>query len=91
VSALERAERARAAALVAPALGVTLVFFLLPFAFKAAMSLWTRTPQGIEATWTLGNYAEFFARPALRQGLWSSLQIAGFVTLLSVLLAYPLA
>jgi spermidine/putrescine transport system permease protein len=57
----------------------------------AAMSLWTRTSQGIESTWTLGNYAEFFTRPALRQGLWNSLQIAGLVTLLSVLLASPLA
>jgi spermidine/putrescine transport system permease protein len=91
VSPLDRAERARAAFLVAPALLFTLVFFLLPFAYMAAMSLWARTPQGIEATWTLANYADFFARPALRQGLWNSLQIAGTVTVLSVVLAYPLA
>jgi ABC-type sugar transport system permease subunit len=91
VSPLDQAERARAAFLVAPAL--RLHAGLLPAAVRLhrAMSLWTRTPQGVEATWTLANYADFFARPALRQGLWNSLQIAGTVTVLSVLLAYPLA
>jgi spermidine/putrescine transport system permease protein len=88
---LARAETARAAALVAPALLFTIAFFLLPFAFMAAMSLWTRTPQGIEATWTLQNYADFFGRASLREGLWNSLEIAGTVTAISVLLAYPFA
>jgi spermidine/putrescine transport system permease protein len=88
---LTRAERARAAGLVAPALLWTLAFFLLPFALMAAMSLWERTPQGIERTWTLANYVHFFGTPALRSGLVNSLEIAAVVTALSVLLAYPLA
>lgn len=84
-------ERGRAAALVAPALAFTLVFFLLPFAFMVAMSFWERTPQGIARTWTLANYAHFFGTEALRRGLTNSLEIAAVVTALSVLLAYPLA
>jgi spermidine/putrescine transport system permease protein len=88
---LQDAERRRAAGLVAPALLWTLAFFLLPFAFMAAMSFWQRTPRGIEPTWTLANYAGFFGSPALREGLWNSLEIAAVVTALSVVLAYPLA
>jgi spermidine/putrescine transport system permease protein len=88
---LHGSERARAAGLVAPALAWTLAFFLLPFAFMAAMSLWQRTPQGIQRTWTLTHYADFFTTPALRAALWNSLEIAATVTVLSGLLAYPLA
>jgi spermidine/putrescine transport system permease protein len=88
---LRAADRARAAGLVAPALLWTLAFFLAPFAFMAAMSLWERTPQGIERTWTLANYAHFFGTPALRTGLVNSLEITAIVTVLSVVLAYPLA
>lgn len=85
------AERTRAAGLVAPALGFTLVFFVLPFAFMAAMSLWERTPEGLARTWTAANYAHFFGTPALRAGLVNSLEIALTVTAISLLLAYPLA
>ena len=88
---LSGAERVRAAGLVAPALVFTLAFFLLPFAFMAAMSFWQRTSQGIEQTWTLANYGDFFGAPALRAGLRNSLEIAAIVTALSVVLAYPLA
>jgi spermidine/putrescine transport system permease protein len=83
--------RLRGWALVAPALVWTAAFFVVPFLFMAAMSLWTRTAQGIERSWTLENYAGFFGRPALVQGLWNSLEITAIVTVLSVLLAYPLA
>jgi spermidine/putrescine transport system permease protein len=88
---LRAADRARAAGLVAPAMLWTLAFFLAPFAFMAAMSLWERTPQGIERTWTLASYAHFFGTPALRTGLVNSLEITATVTVLSVVLAYPLA
>jgi spermidine/putrescine transport system permease protein len=69
----------------------TLVFFVLPLGFIAAMSLWARTPEGIVRTWNLANYAAFFGNPSLREGLWNSLEITATVTALSVLLAYPLA
>jgi spermidine/putrescine transport system permease protein len=86
-----RRERLRGWALVAPALVWTAAFFVVPFLFMAAMSLWTRTAQGIERTWTFENYAGFFGRPALVQGLWNSVEITAMVTVLSVALAYPLA
>lgn len=88
---LARTERARAAALVGPAVAFTLVFFFLPFAFMTAMSFWERTPRGIVATWSFGNYAHFVGTPALLQGLANSVEIALIVTVVSILLAYPLA
>lgn len=90
-AASERAGRARALALAAPALLWTAGFFLAPFAYVVALSFWTRTPEGIVASWTLANYADFFGRPALRAGLGNSLEIAAIVTALSVALAWPLA
>ena len=74
-----------------PALLWTLVFFVLPLACMVAMSLWTRTPTGIAHDWTLANYAAFFSKPAYFQGLVNSLEITAVVTVVSVLLAYPLA
>ncbi len=86
-----RRERAKAFAFVLPALLWTMAFFLLPFAFMLAMSLWQRLGGRIVASWTLENYRNFFARPHFVEGLTNSLEITVTVTLLSVLFAYPLA
>ncbi len=86
-----RRERATAFAFVLPALLWTVAFFLLPFAFMLAMSLWQRLGGRIVASWTLENYRSFFARPHFVEGLTNSLEITVTVTLLSVLFAYPLA
>ncbi len=86
-----RRERLRGFGFVLPALLWTLAFFLLPFAFMVAMSLWERVGGRIVASWTLDNYRDFFARPHLVEGLTNSLEITVTVTVMSVLLAYPLA
>ncbi len=86
-----RRERVKAFAFVLPALLWTTAFFLLPFAFMLAMSLWQRLGGRIVASWTLENYRNFFARPHFVEGLTNSLEITVTVTLLSVLFAYPLA
>lgn len=88
---LERADRRKAWGFVLPALLWTVAFFVLPFLFMAAMSLWQRGALGIVRTWTLDNYARFLAEDALLRGLTNSLKITLVVTALSVLLAYPLA
>lgn len=77
--------------LALPALVWTLACFVLPLCVMLAVSLWTRTPQGIEHTWTMANYAAFFAKAAYFQGLTNSLEITAIVTVLSVVLAYPFA
>ena len=69
----------------------TLAFFVVPFACMVAMSLWQRTGAGLVRTWDLQNYASFFARPHFVEGLANSLEITVTVTVVSALLAYPLA
>jgi len=88
---LERAEQRRGWLLAAPALLWTTAFFLLPFVCMAILSLWTRQGRELIASWTLDNYLAFFERAHLFKGLLVSLQITGVVTLVSLLLAWPLA
>jgi len=86
-----RTERRKALGFVLPALAWTLAFFVVPFAFMAAMSLWQRTGSGIVRTWSAENYLAFLGKPHFVEGLTNSLEITATVTLLAVLLAYPLA
>ncbi|MBD9449414.1 ABC transporter permease [Rhizobium sp. RHZ01] len=88
---LEDAERRKAWGFVAPALVWTIVFFVVPFLFMAAMSLWAQQGGSIVRVWNLGNYIAFFEKDALFRGLTNSLEITAIVTALSILLAYPLA
>jgi spermidine/putrescine transport system permease protein len=89
--AVEARERRRALALVAPAALWTLAFFAAPFVAMALVSLRPLPPEGEAAAWGLGAYAAFLAQPALVGALRASLEITAVVTVLSVLLAYPLA
>ncbi|EJL49673.1 ABC-type spermidine/putrescine transport system, permease component I [Rhizobium sp. CF122] len=88
---LEDAERRKGWGFVAPALVWTIVFFVAPFLFMAAMSLWAQQGGSIVRVWNLGNYIAFFEKDALFRGLTNSLEITAIVTVLSILLAYPLA
>ncbi|PWE57348.1 spermidine/putrescine ABC transporter permease [Metarhizobium album] len=88
---LENADRRKAWGFVAPALVWTVAFFVVPFLFMAAMSLWSRQGREIVRAWNLDNYLRFFGENALLKGLSNSLEITLTVTVLSVLLAYPLA
>ncbi|MER9074619.1 ABC transporter permease [Mesorhizobium sp. M0904] len=74
-------------ALVTPALGWTLLFFVLPFVAMAVSSLTAHEGGGF----TLSNYSQFFANPSYWQAMVNSLQVTAIVTIISVLLAYPFA
>ena len=76
---------------VAPALLWTAALFVVPFAVMAAMSL--ATLEGRDLVWGLSfaNYAEIASQPFLRRAVVVSLEITLTVTVVSVLLAYPLA
>ncbi len=77
--------------LVLPA-GLWLVaFFAAPMALMAAVSLWSREKGKIVPSWDLDNYQRFFEKSYFSQGLLNSLEITAIVTVLSILLAYPLA
>ncbi len=84
-------ERSRGFGFVLPALLWTMAFFVLPFAFMVVMSLWRRTGTELVRTWNLDNYVSFFAKSHFLQGLVNSLEITILVTVISILLAYPLA
>lgn len=88
---LEDSDRKKAWGFVLPGLVWTVAFFVVPFLFMVAMSLWTRTGQAIVRSWNFDNYLRFFQENALLKGLSNSLEITAIVTVLSVLLAYPLA
>jgi len=55
------------------------------------MSLWHRIGGKIVATWNLDNYVEFLSKPHLVKSLVNSIEISLSVTVISIVLAYPLA
>lgn len=73
-----------------PILWVAL-FLLLPYVLMFAHSFWTVRDGVIVHDWNLGNYAALLHNPLYWQVLLRTARIAGSVTLLSVLLGYPLA
>jgi len=91
MTTLEQTDRRKAWGFVAPALIWTVAFFVVPFLFMTAMSLWSRQGRDIVKVWNIDNYLRFFSESALLKGLTNSLEITLTVTVLSVLLAYPLA
>ena len=70
---------------VSPALGWTLVFFVLPFAAMLMISFYPQDGSGP----SLAAYAQFFASPSYYYALFNSLEVTALVTVISILLAYP--
>lgn len=84
-------QRSKGWGFVAPALIWTLAFFVVPFLVMGAMSL--ATLDGRTLVWGLSfdNYASLTERRFLWRAIVVSLEITATVTVVSVLLAYPLA
>lgn len=78
-------------AFVVPALLWTLAFFIIPFAVMVMYSLWQRAGTSLVKTWNFENYASFFEKSHFVAGLINSLEITALVTVISIVLAYPLA
>lgn len=84
--------RAYKLAISAPPLLWVGAFLLVPYGLMFAYSFWAVTPaQTIAHVWDLANYAELFRVPMYPNVLFRSMRIAGAVTLLALLLGYPLA
>lgn len=81
----------RGAMLALPALLWTLVFFVVPLAVMAVYSLMKRSGGRLVADFGLDNYVRFFTQGSLGEAFWVSLEISVLTTVISVLLAYPLA
>lgn len=76
---------------VAPALLWTLAFFVVPFVVMGAMSLATLEGRTLVWSLSLSNYAELAEKAYLWRAIMVSLEITVTVTIVSVVLAYPLA
>ncbi|HJR23104.1 MAG TPA: ABC transporter permease [Dongiaceae bacterium] len=76
-----------------PAMLWTALFFVLPLGAMLAMSFAERVAGKITFTWTLANYAAFFTRAegTFVKALFNSLEVTVATTILSILVAYPLA
>jgi spermidine/putrescine transport system permease protein len=86
-----KSERRFGYTLLAPAILWVLAFFILPFIGMIALSFARMDGRAVEHGFFLDNYAKFFGDPAYFRGLIVSLEITTIVTVLSILLAYPLA
>jgi spermidine/putrescine transport system permease protein len=76
---------------VPPLLWVT-VFLLVPYALLFCYSFWSVTPdRQIVRTWDLHNYVDLFRNSMYPTVLFRSMRIAGAVTVLALILGYPLA
>jgi spermidine/putrescine transport system permease protein len=81
----------KAAVAIPPLLWVA-SFLLLPYALLFAYSFWTVSPlRAIIHQWNLANYRELLHNPLYLEVLFRSMRIAGSVTLLALVLGYPLA
>lgn len=77
--------------LVAPALLWTAAFFVVPILIMGVYSLWDRVGMKLVTDPGLSNYRDFFAKSFFLRSLVNSLEVTLIVTVVSVLLAYPLA
>jgi spermidine/putrescine transport system permease protein len=86
-----RRDARRGFALAAPALLWTTAFFLLPSGAIVLWSLFRREGAELVTDPSLDNYRRFLDNDSFRLAMWNSIEVTLLVTVLSVLLAYPLA
>ncbi len=77
--------------IVWPPVLFTVLFFVAPLVVMACVSFWTRKQGVLIPEWTLVNYEKFFSKGYLRAALFNSFEVTLLTTMVSVLLAYPLA
>lgn len=81
----------KTAVTIPPLLWVT-VFLLAPYAILFCYSFWSvSSAQTIVHSWNLQNYLQLARNPIYLQVLFRSMRIAASVTVLALLLGYPLA
>lgn len=86
-----KTDAAKGYALSAPATLYVGMLVAVPLILMVANSFWTQEYITIDRTFSLANYHEAFNDPLIRLLLVRSVFIAACVTLLTVLLAYPIA
>ncbi|MCP4327440.1 MAG: ABC transporter permease [Alphaproteobacteria bacterium] len=86
-----KSDTAKGYALSAPAVLYVGFLIVVPLFLMTATSFWTQDYVDINRDLTLANYREALSDPLIHLLLVRSVVIAGLVTLLTVLLAYPIA
>ena len=86
-----RSESARGYALLSPTLVVVVLGLLFPLLILTTMSFWKQDYFDIIRTFTTENYAAFFEKKIYYLILYRSIRISALVTLVTIVLAYPLA
>lgn len=82
---------ARAFALTLPPFAYAILLLAVPLFAVILFSFWTQDFTEIDTTFTLENYRRVATEPIFGALLWRSLQVSLGVTLITVLLAYPVA
>jgi putative spermidine/putrescine transport system permease protein len=78
--------------LLTPAITWLLLFMAAPLVVLFVISLRAYQPgRGIIDTWQLGNYTKFVTDPFYLAVLWSTLAVGACVTLLTLILGFPVA
>lgn len=86
-----RHEGLRAYTLLSPTLLVMAAGICVPFAILVTMSFWSQVGFDFDTTVTSANYLKIFDHPVYLALLKRSILISGSCTIITVLLAYPMA
>ena len=89
--AAERSEAQKGLTLVAAPFVYAVLLLALPLAAVGVLSFWTQDFLTFDRTPTLNNYREALTDPLYGELLWRSIRIAAAATLVTVVLAYPIA
>ncbi|PTQ71946.1 ABC transporter permease [Celeribacter persicus] len=87
-----RSEQGVGMMLVSPTALYALLLLAVPLVAIFVISFWTQTGvRDFDTTFTLANYKEALTDPLYRQLMLRSLMVSGLVTLITVVLAFPIA
>ena len=86
-----RSEGARGLVLLSPTMLIMLAALAAPMALLALYSFWTQDGYALNTQATLAQYATSLGRATYRELFYRSIEISSAVTLITVLLAYPMA
>ena len=81
----------RGLALISPAFGYAILMLAAPLLLVFLLSMWTQNYLDLDTTLTFANYREAITDPLYRLLMIRSIIISGIVTVVTVILAYPVA
>ena len=88
---IRRSDAAKGYALLSPTLLIMAAAMAAPMVLLALYSFWSQEGTALDTRATLAQYAIAIGRPTYRALFYRSLAISGLVTLVTVVLAYPMA